>query len=614
MAQRQSNSSTSVSRAEAGAARAGGVFALRRALSYLESYKFDAASASLSLVIVSAANLVAPQLMRNAIDNGVANKRMAAVVISVAGLCMIAAGRALFTFLQGYLAERASQGVAYDLRVALFDRIQRLSFSYYDRVHTGQLLTRLTSDVEQIRAFISRGFIQLMAAVILLVGSVVILIVMNWRLALVSLATIPLSLMLLFLVGRRVGQLFGRIQKATARLTTVLQEDLTGMKVIRTFVREQHEIERFDMANKVLLERNMDFLRSFSGVFPFVLLSTNLGTLAVVWYGGWEAIGGRLTIGEIVAFFSYLSFLHFTVIMIGFGAGDLPRAAAASARVFEILDARLEVCDAADAKPLPEIRGRVEFRQVYFRYPGSSRQILNGISFTAEPGQKVALVGRIGAGKSTATNLLPRFYDATSGSVLIDGHDVRGVTLASLRSQIGVVLQETLLFSGSVRDNIAYGKPDATLQEIKDAAAAAQAHGFIEDLPRGYDTIIGERGAGLSGGERQRIAIARAILIDPKLLILDDGTSSVDAKTELAILGALSRLMHEGRRTVIVIAHRLSTVRDADIILALEDGRIAAQGTHQTLLRESPLYNELLGSQILTEPARGPVMRGASFL
>jgi ATP-binding cassette subfamily B protein len=614
MAQRQSNSSTSVLRAEARAARTGSVFVLRRALSYLDSYKLDAASASLSLVIVSAANLIAPQLLRNAIDNGVANKQMAAVLISVAGLCTIAVGRAIFTFLQGFLAERASQGVAYELRVALFDRIQRLSFSYYDRVHTGQLLTRLTSDVEQIRAFISKGVIQLMAAVILLVGSVVILLAMNWRLALISLATIPVSLLLLLLVGRRVGQLFGQIQKATGRLTTVLQEDLTGMKVIRTFVREQHEIKRFEMVNKVLLERNINFLRSFSSIFPFVLLSTNLGTLAVIWYGGWEAIGGRLTIGEIVAFFTYLSFLHFTVIMIGFGATEIPRAAAASVRVFEILDAQLEVCDASNAKPLPEIKGRVEFRQVFFRYPGSNRQILNGISFTVEPGQKIALVGQIGAGKSTAMNLLPRFYDATSGSVLIDGHNVKDVTLASLRSQIGVVLQETLLFSGSVRDNIAYGKPDATLQETKDAAAAAQAHSFIKALPHGYDTIIGERGVGLSGGERQRIAIARAILINPKLLILDDSTSSVDAKTESAILDGLNRLMHEGRRTVIVIAHRLSTVRDADIILALEEGCIAAQGTHQTLLRESPLYNELLGSQILAEPGPRSVMRGASFL
>jgi ATP-binding cassette subfamily B protein len=310
-------------------------------------------------------------------------------------------------------------------------------------------------------------------------------------------------------------------------------------------------------------------------------------------------MGGQLSIGELIAFNTYLSFLLQPVLTIGFLSAGISRAGASSQRIFEILDAPLEVHDAPDARPLPPIRGRVDFRDVHFRYPGSEREILRGISVTVEPGQTIAILGTTGSGKSTLVNLLPRFYDVTAGSVAIDGHDVRTVTLASLRSQIGIVLQEALLFSGSVRDNIAYGKPDATLEEVEAAARAAQADEFIRTLPQGYDTIVGERGVGLSGGQRQRIAIARALLIDPRLLILDDSTSAVDAGTEVLIQEALDRLMRDARRTAFVIAQRISTVRDADLILILDDGLIAAQGTHEELLRESPLYNEILESQLL---------------
>ena len=588
------------------AARQRGPIVLWRALSYLGPYKRDAIGASASLILVSAANLAMPQLLRYAIDVGIAKRQINAMLISIGGLCTVAIGRAMFTFFQGYLAERASQGAAYDLRVSLFARIQRLSFSYYDRVHTGQLLTRLTNDVDHIRGFVGSGIVQLTGATILLFGTIFFLLAMNWRLAIVTLATIPASLILLILIGRRIAQLFSRIQQSLGRLTTVLQEDLTGMRMVRAFAREEYECNRFGAANKELLDRNIDFLRSFSQIFPFVLFLANLGTLAVIWYGGLEAIAGRLTIGELIAFYSYLSFLHLTIMMITFGGAAIPRAQAASKRVFEILDAELEVRDAPNAKSLSLIIGRVEFRDVRFRYPGSNREILRGLNFSVEPGQKVALVGPIGSGKSTTINLLPRFYDVRAGSVLIDGLDVRELAMASLRGHMGIVLQETLLFSGSVRDNIAYGKPDATQEEIEYAARAAQADGFINLLLQGYDTVIGEREVGLSGGERQRIAIARAILINLRLLILDDSTSSVDARTEAAILEALSRLMREGGRTVFVIAHRLSTVRDADLILVFNEGQIVAQGTLESLLGESPLYNEILGSQIVADLAPEP--------
>jgi ATP-binding cassette subfamily B protein len=377
-----------------------------------------------------------------------------------------------------------------------------------------------------------------------------------------------------------------------------LQEDLAGIRVIRTFAREDYESSRYRSVNDELLEKNLTTVRTFSNNFPFVFLLANLGTLAIVLFGGLQVIGGSLTIGELVAFNTYLGFLLFPILTIGFLAAGISRAGASSQRVFEVLDAPLEVQDAPDAVTLPPISCRVGFDSVGFRYPGGEREILHDISFAAEPGQTVAILGTTGSGKSTLVNLIPRFYDVTWGSVKLDGHDVRDVTLASLRSQIGIVMQSPLLFSGSVRDNIAYGRPNATLEEVKAAACAARADGFIQGLPEGYDTVIGERGIGLSGGQRQRIAIARALLIDPRLLILDDSTSAVDAETEAAIQESLDRLMRDSYRTVFVIAQRASTVRDADQILVLDEGEVAAMGTHEELRSTSELYNEILNSQI----------------
>jgi ATP-binding cassette, subfamily B, multidrug efflux pump len=579
--------------------------ALRRALAYLRSYRRAAAGAFVALLVVTAANLVAPQMIRLAIDRGLAGRRWSVVLVAVGGLVAVALARGLCSFVQGYLAERASQGVAYDLRNALFERIERLSFSYYDRVQTGQLVTRLTNDVEQIRQFAGNGIVQLAAATIMLAGSTVLLLALNWRLALVALATMPVILTLIVRFVRSIGPLFREVQQTLGRLNTILQEDLAGMRVIRAFVREGDEMARYRTANDALLDKNLQTMRMFSSNFPLVFFFANLGTLAIIWYGGLQTMGGQLSIGELIAFNTYLSFLLQPVLTIGFLSAGISRAGASSVRVFEILDAPLEVHDAPDAQPLPPIRGRVEFRDVHFRYPGSEREILRGISVTVEPGQTVAILGTTGSGKSTLVNLLPRFYDVTAGSVAIDGYDVRTVTLPSLRSQIGIVLQEALLFSGSVRDNIAYGKPDATLEEVEAAARAAQADEFIRTLPQGYDTIVGERGVGLSGGQRQRIAIARALLIDPRLLILDDSTSAVDAGTEVLIQEALDRLMRDARRTAFVIAQRISTVRDADLILILDDGLIAAQGAHEELLRESPLYNEILDSQLLEPVVSG---------
>ena len=581
----------------------GGTQALGRALAYLRSYKKETLGAFLALLLVSGANLVTPQLIAYAIDSGIGVRRFNVVLISVGGLVGVGLARGLFTFSQGYLAERASQGVAYDLRNALFAKIERLSFSYYDRVETGQLITRLTSDIEQIRTFAGSGIVQLASAAVMLVGTTVLLLVLNWRLALVALSVVPAIFVLLLRFVRRIRPLFRDVQQTLGQLNTVLQEDLAGVKTIRTYSREDYETRRYRAVNDELLEKNLETVHTFSNNFPFVFFLASLGTSAIVLYGGLQVIGGSLLIGELIAFNTYLGFLLFPILTMGFLAASISRAGASSQRVFEILDAPLEVTDAPDAKPLPSISCKVEFDDVRFRYPGSEREILRGISFAAEPGQTVAILGTTGSGKSTLVNLIPRFYDVTGGSVKLDGHDVRDVTLSSLRSQIGIVLQETLLFSGPVRNNIAYGRPDATQEEVEAAARAARADGFIRTLPEGYDTIVGERGIGLSGGQRQRVAIARALLVNPRLLILDDSTSAVDAQTEAEIQESLDRLMREEHRTVFVIAQRVSTVRDANLILVLDEGEILAQGTHEELLRESELYNEILGSRLMTERA-----------
>ena len=551
-------------------------------------------------MLVSGANLATPLLIGRAIDEGIGPRRLGVIFVVVGWLVGLALARALFTFLQGYLAERASQGVAYDLRDALFERIERLSFSYYDRVQTGQLVTRLTSDVEQIRTFAGSGVVQLANAVVMLIGTTVLLLYLDWQLALVALAIVPIIAVLLVRFVGRIRPLFREVQQTLGRLNTVLQEDLLGVRVIRAFAREDYETARYTSVNEELLQKNLTTVRVFSNNFPFVFLFANVGTLAIIWFGGWQVIGGRLSIGDLVAFNTLLGFMLFPILTIGFLSASISRAGASSQRVFDVLDAPLDVEDAPDASILLPLSCRVDFDNVSFRYPGSTRDILNGVSFTARPGQTVAILGTTGSGKSTLVNLLPRFYDVTGGAVRLDGNDVREVTLSSLRSQIGIVLQETRLFSGTVRDNVAFGKPEATDEEIVAAAEAAQAAEFVKELSDGYDTVIGERGIGLSGGQRQRIAIARALLIDPRLLILDDSTSAVDAETEAAIQETLDRLMREKHRTVFVIAQRVSTVRDADLILVLDEGSIAASGTHEDLLRESELYNEILGSQLLS--------------
>ncbi len=569
---------------------------LRRALKYLLPYWTTASAAFLSLVLVSATNLASPQFLRLAIDGGIVGGQWSAILAAAGGLLGAAAFRGVFTFLQGYLSEKSSQGVAYDLRNEIYAKLQNLSFSYHDQAQTGQLMTRVTSDVEMVRQFIGQGFLQLMGALVMLAGSSAVLFVMNWRLALVSLTIIPGIFLVFGRFVRSVQPLFRVVQQKLGGLNTILQENLAGVRVVKAFAREEYEEKRFGRANADLLAENIRVTRAMNTTFPVIFFFGNVGTFLVVWYGGNEVIGSSLSLGELVAFNSYLGFLMFPIFMLGMIMATMTRAAASAQRVFEVLDAENEVQDGPNARPLPAVQGRVAFEGVSFRYAGAEHDALSGVSFVVEPGKTVAVVGTTGAGKSTIINLIPRFYDVRGGRVTIDGHDVRDLTLESLRSQIGIVLQETVLFSGAIRENIAYGAPEATQEEIETVAKIAQAHDFILEQPQGYETRIGEGGVGLSGGQMQRIAIARALLLNPKVLILDDSTSSVDAETEYQIQRAMDDLMVG--RTSFIVAQRISTVRNADKILLLDGSHVVAQGSHEELLATSALYGEIVASQL----------------
>jgi ATP-binding cassette subfamily B protein len=445
--------------------------------------------------------------------------------------------------------------------------------------------------------------VQLVGAILLITGTLVILFSTNASLALAVLPMLPVALILFMVFGTISRPLFAAVQERLSGLNTVLQENLAGIKVVKAFTREPQEQARFAAAADRLLAQQLTVSRVFAFLFPLIFLVANLGQAATLYFGGRQIVAGTLSLGEWQEFGLYLVYLFLPIAQFGFIITQMGQASASAARVFEILDARSDVADRPGALPLPPVRGRVAFENVTFRYFGSGEPVLRNVSFEAQPGQTVALLGATGSGKTTIINLLPRFYDPTEGRVLLDGQDVREVTLDSLRAQIGIVLQETTLFSGTIRDNIAFGKPEATDAEVMAAARAAAAHDFITSFPQGYDTPVGERGSTLSGGQKQRVAIARALLVDPRILILDDSTSSVDVATEAQIQAALDRLMRG--RTSFVIAQRISTVMNADLILVLDRGAVAEQGRHADLLETSPLYAEIYNSQLVGDDDGG---------
>src|SRR5579883_2782884 len=581
-----------------------------RVLQSLRRYAWTALGALGSLLLLTAASAVTPQLFRWGIDQGIAKQNLQVVLYSAGWMVLAAVARGLSNFGQSYWAEAASQGVAYDLRNKIFSKIQNLSFSYHDQSQTSQLLTRVTSDIDQIRTFLSTSLIQVISSVVTLVAIAVILLVMNWRLALITLTVVPMAGWLLARFLTRNGDLFRQVQEQLGDLNAVLQENLLGIRVVKAFVRETAERTRYTRMNDSLMRANMKTIRAIRNTFPFIFLLSNLVTLAVFGYGGAEVIGGQFSVGALVAFNSYLLLILQPILLIGFAAPAIAQAAASAERVYEVVDAAIDIRDRPNAVPFETCGGRITFEHVSFRYPGATTEALKGVSFETKPNELIAVLGMTASGKSTIMNLIPRFYDVTAGAVRIDGRDVRDFTLKSLRSHIGIVFQETTLFSGTLRENIAYAKPSASLEQVIEVAKTAQIHDFIVGLPDGYDTIVGERGVGLSGGQKQRIAIARTLLTDYTILILDDSTSAVDAQTAAQIQSALDDLMRQRTCTSFVVAQRISTVKTADRILLLDKGRLVAQGTHDELMQNSPLYGVILESQVKRSTQAQPVANG----
>lgn len=539
------------------------------------------------MVIATYLNLVVPLFVLEIVDHVLLEGRHDRLMVLSLAIVGVTALRGIVSFAQRFTGEYVGQRVAFDLRNSLFASLQEKSFSFFDRAQTGQLMSRATNDVDTVRMFLSFGMQNLVGSLLMAAGILAIVVSMDVRLTLLSLLTLPPLFALTFRFARRIRPLFDQSREVLGAMNSVLQENIVGTRVVKFFAREAFEEGKFGEKNEHYMALGVEAARLRSTYIPLMTLTLNIGTIIVYWYGGREVIGGGLSLGSLIAFNSYMTMLVMPVRFMGFLITFLQNALAGVGRVFEIIDAKSEVRERPDAVVMPPVKGEVRFVDVHFGY-GEDEPILRGLNLTVKPMETVALVGATGAGKSTVINLIPRFYDVDSGRVTIDGYDVRDVTLRSLRGQIGIVAQETFLFQATIRENISYGKPGASMEETVRAAKMAQAHDFIASLPGGYETVVGERGVTLSGGQKQRIAIARALLMDPRVLILDDSTSSVDVETELEIRRAIKALLRG--RTTLIITQRLSTIGDADRIVVLEDGRVVEEGSHDELLARGGAY------------------------
>ena len=550
----------------------------------------------LSLATLTGLSLLVPRIIQGVIDEGLASGRSGVLVRSALLLLGLGLLTAALNGFQRYITEWIGGHIGYDIRNRLYDHIQHLSFSYHDHAQTGQLISRCISDVRSVQMFIGGSIVELTQMLFLLFGALGIMLSANWNLTLIAiLPIVPLTIITLDF-GKRVTELFFNVDTALGDLSARLQENVSGVQVIRAFAREPYEIERFDETNRDYYDARVRVITSWAQVMPTTDFLVTACTILILWFGGQMVFAGTLTIGELVAFNAYVLMLAAPAQQLTWLVNGAGEAAAGARRVLEVLDTEPEIASPTDAVQLSEMSGEVEFRDVTLVYQDEKTASLSDVNLRIQPNQLIALIGATGSGKTSLVNLIPRFYDATEGTVLVDGHDVRELDLVSLRRQIGIVLQTSLLFSDSIKENIAYGRPDASEDEIIAAAKAAQAHEFITEMPEGYETVVGERGITLSGGQRQRVAIARALLMNPRILILDDSLSSVDTQTEKLIQEALDKLM-EGR-TTFVIAHRLSTVRRADVILVMDKGRIVQQGRHDELLKEGGLYREIHDLQL----------------
>ena len=581
--------------------KVGQIQLLLRAFSYLRPHWKITAGAYGLMVLIDLVSMVNPQLIRRAIDQGISAHDDRVLGLSVGLLLALVLIKGIFTYFQGMWTETASQNVAYDLRNELQRKITLLSFSFHDQAQAGDLLSRAIQDVERLRFLTGRATFRVTEGIVLMIITAGVLIWMNPRLGLLSILAFPLLVFQSVRFGRRFRPLSLKIQKQMAVLTTRVEQNLRGVKVVKTFAQEDAEIQRFEVENQAWFNLSSLSARMQSFSMPILDLVANLGSVLILWYGGRLVIQQQLSLGELVAFTTYMGQLVSPIRHLGMVLPAITIATSAAERVFQILDTIPEVQDAPDAVAIEIHAGRVQFEHVSFSY-GKRTEVLKDINLEARPNQVIALLGLTGSGKTTLVNLITRFYDPTEGRIWIDGQDIRRVTINSLRSQIGSVLQETILFADTVRENIRFGRPDASEEEILEAARAAHAHEFILQMKNGYDTQVGELGVTLSGGQKQRIALARALLTNPRILILDDATSSVDSETEHLIQLALEKVMQG--RTTFVIAHRLSTVQRADQILVLDKGRIVAAGRHDELLKSSSLYASIHEQQLKPKYAR----------
>jgi ATP-binding cassette subfamily B protein len=549
------------------------------------------------LLILTGISLIVPRIIRSVIDEGLARGQTAYLVRSALLLLGLGLLSALLNLGNRYWSEWIAARVGYDLRNRMYDHIQYLPFTYHDHAQSGQLISRCIEDVRSIERFAGSAVAELIRFLLLSVGIITIMIADNARLAIIALLPIiPLTLMTTNF-GTKIGKLFFAVDNAVGDVSNRLQENVVGVQVVRAFAREPYETERFETANKQVFQTWVYVIDEWSKIMPTTHWLTTVSVILILWFGGQMVMDGTLTIGAIVAFNAYILMLAEPAQQLTGLVNAGGEAAAGAQRVFEVLDTQPVIQSPVDAVTLDTLRGEVEFQAVALKYRDEKTPSLSGINLVVTPNQLVALIGPTGSGKTSLVNLIPRFYDATQGSVLVDGVDVREMDLVTLRKQIGIVLQTSLLFSDTIKANIAYGRPEATMEEVIAAAKAAQAHEFITGFTNGYDTVVGERGVTLSGGQRQRVAIARALLMNPRILILDDSTSSVDTQTEKLIQAALDTLM-EGR-TTFVIAHRLSTVRRADMILVMDQGQIVERGTHEELLSSGGLYKEIHDLQLI---------------
>lgn len=572
-----------------------------RILSYIKPYMHRLLFAMVCTIMAAAGNLYIPWIIKDMIDEVLADKNGTMLNWIAASIIAIFIVRGLFWYGQNYLMSYVGQSVIIDIRAAVFKKLQRLSVSFYDKNKTGTIMSYVTNDVNALQSAMVENTIEMITEGFILIGSVVAMIYLDWRLTLFTVCTFPVILWFMEFLGKKIRKTGGRIQECTADITSVLQESVASARVIKSFVREDYEVDRFDVENKANFRANMKNAQLMATLTPVVELVAAIGVTMIIWYGGNNVINGTITAGSLVAFLTYAVNISNPIKRLTRVIGNIQKALAAAQRVFMIIDMPEEIAESRDAKQLPEVSGKVEFQNVSFAY-NDKGNVITDLSFSVKPGEVIAIVGPSGAGKSTIANLLPRFYDVNKGDIKIDGHSVREVTLDSLREQVGIVPQETMLFNGSVYNNILYGRLDATKEEIEAAAKAANAHDFIMQLTDGYETKLGDRGVNLSGGQRQRIAIARAILKNPRILILDEATSALDTESERVVQEALDRLMVG--RTSFVIAHRLSTVKNADKILVLEKGNLVESGTHDELLALDGLYAHLYKIQYRNKEAK----------